>query len=663
MYKDYMSYIKRIRDNLIQCGVSLPYNLVGNLEDPKELFKVSESINDILYYYKIMSIGGSADALQGFFLPLDGYYKNKMREIAYQEFMDVIDSYAKLLGADSSSVDIGLNPSMWDDDYDEEEDEDDESYEEEYQSTLEEEKLAGAYENPLIGRFRVMEESGGALFDREREEKSRGLEKGDNVEAVQGDASPSSIGTQREKAENTSLFEGNGARYSPDDVSGCNEERQDGRWAGKRIVGGDGAEEREHIQEKDTERGNGNTGYDTQKESEEDGIGVDATDFASLFSFNSDDSFTDEDGNNTINPLHSENTDVKNVFTGVPPLIGDSIDYVTYEEHGIYLDDVDLDSSNTVETTNFDNTDTYEEHGVYLDDISVDDSDTYTEHGTYLDEINDTSSSDADMYAEHGVYLDEIEIDSTSEGFEEVDEPDGWVEDDEDEEEVDEVQYDENGFEVVDEPQWGEDDEDEDYEGDEIQYDEDGFEVVEEESWIEDDEEDTSDDTQYDEDGFEVVEEESWLEDDDEEDDDNADTVQYDEDGFEVVEEESWIDDDDEEYNEGDDGVQYDEDGFEIVEESWVEDDEEDESEEDYDSGGFEEVDDLGWGSSDDEDEEDEQPPQQVRETTTQQVVTPPMRNESEDIDITDKLTEGTNKLLTSIKRGFAQFLSNQSQK
>ena len=667
MYKDYMSYIKRIRDNLIQCGVSLPYSLVGDLEDPMELFRVSSAIDDILYYYKIMSIGGSNDTLQGFFLPLDGYYKNKMRELAYQEFMDVVDSYAKLLGADSSSVDIGLNPSMWDDDYDEEDYEDEEFEEEEYEEGNEgeyvrETRMARNDEIPLIGRFQSLENKGGALPDRQRKEKEGGLETRNSMERVQGSTSPSSVGAQGETEEDKRIFSENGCTTPSDSKEIVNEERQDAGWTGERIFSGNGSEGREHIPEEDTEGRNGNTGYDTPKEHEKEDIGIESEDFANLFSFDTEENSVDEESNNAINPLHSENTHTKNIFTGVPPTGGDSVEVVSYEEHGIYLDDITLDTDNTAEHGMYlddAETDDYEELETYLDDTEADD---YVEHGVYLDDIDTTTPSiEGDTYVEHGTYLDEM---GTDEGFEVVEELEGWVSDEGDEEDSD--NYDEAGFEEPEES-WIEDD-DEEVE-DNIQYDEDGFEIVDEPKWgSDDDEEDYEEDDgiQYDEDGFEIVDEPQWGDDDEDEEYVEDDGIQYDEDGFEIVDEPQWGEDDDEEEYVEDDGIQYDEDGFEIVEEeSWIEDDEEDEGEEEYDSEGFEEVDDFGWGSSDDDEDEiiEEQPPKQIQETTTQQVVTPPMRNEAEEVDITDKLTEGTNKILTSIKRGFAQFLSNQSQK
>lgn len=660
-----MSYIKRIRDNLIQCGVSLPYSLVGDLEDPKELFRVSTAIDDILYYYKILSIGGSWNDLQGFFLPLDGYYKNKMREVAYQEFMDVVDNYAKLLGADSSSVDIGLNPSMWDDDY-EEEDYEDEEYEEYEEPALSEESgLVRNNENPLIGRFGALEDKGRTLFEGERVPKERGFTSRDTMEGVQGVTTPASIGTEGEKKENKGVFGESRQMPNANREKGIETEGQDGGRIGQRIIGYNESKAGEYIQTEDTEGRDGNTRYDTQEEPEKEDIGTDSGDFANLISFDSDENPDDEEVNDVINTLHSENTHSKNIFTGVPPVVGDSADAESYEEHGVYLDDITLDTDDT--TKNLSN---YEEHGVYLDELE---NIGVSEDAEYLDEIDtSTSISNDDEYVEHGIYLEELS-DESNEDFEFEPEEESWIENDEDS--SDGIQYDEDGFEIVNETQWEDDEDEEEYiEDNGVQYDDDGFEIVDEPQWgAEEDEEDEyseDDGVQYDEDGFEVVDEPQWGGDDDDEyDESQGDGVQYDEDGFEIVEEESWIEDDEEDEYAGesqDDGIQYDEDGFEIVEEeSWIEDDEDEESEEDYDSEGFEEVDDFGWGSSDDEDEESEEelPPKQIQETTTQQVVTPPMQNESEEVDITDKLTEGTNKILTSIKRGFAQFLSNQSQK
>lgn len=93
MFEDYRKYILSIRNNLIQCGVEFP---VSSDSSYREIFELSHKLDSILWFYSILGISGSEDALKDFFLPLNGYYKDKMRTIFYEEFTDFMNDYKEL---------------------------------------------------------------------------------------------------------------------------------------------------------------------------------------------------------------------------------------------------------------------------------------------------------------------------------------------------------------------------------------------------------------------------------------------------------------------------------------------------------------------------------------------------------------------------------------
>lgn len=90
MLQDYRNYIINIRNGLIQCGVDVS---ISPLASYKELFYEADRISQILWFYSVMGISGSSLALDGFFIDLNGYYKDKMRQRFLSEFQDYYDSY------------------------------------------------------------------------------------------------------------------------------------------------------------------------------------------------------------------------------------------------------------------------------------------------------------------------------------------------------------------------------------------------------------------------------------------------------------------------------------------------------------------------------------------------------------------------------------------
>ena len=74
-----------IRDNLIRCGVGLP---VKDDYTYEELFNLSEEIDQILWYYRVLAIANSRDKLKDFIFPMDRTYVSYMRNVFYKEYCE-----------------------------------------------------------------------------------------------------------------------------------------------------------------------------------------------------------------------------------------------------------------------------------------------------------------------------------------------------------------------------------------------------------------------------------------------------------------------------------------------------------------------------------------------------------------------------------------------
>jgi len=93
MLDEYRRYLTNVRNNLIQCGVEFP---ISPLEDYRDLFRVGIQLDEVLWFYSILSISGSENALKGYFIPLSVYYKEQMRQMFYKEFLEYVKDYRKL---------------------------------------------------------------------------------------------------------------------------------------------------------------------------------------------------------------------------------------------------------------------------------------------------------------------------------------------------------------------------------------------------------------------------------------------------------------------------------------------------------------------------------------------------------------------------------------
>lgn len=134
MLSDYKSYIFSLRDNLIQCGVDLSADIKENTSY-KDLFFLSLKISDILYFYRVMAVSPDY-ALRGFMLPLNKNYKDVIRGISYEEFVETILPDYRVLTGDNGDYDL-------DEDLDDDEDFDESGSESERESESE-----GVYAEP-----------------------------------------------------------------------------------------------------------------------------------------------------------------------------------------------------------------------------------------------------------------------------------------------------------------------------------------------------------------------------------------------------------------------------------------------------------------------------------------------------------------------------------
>lgn len=622
MYKDYQNYITRIRDNLIQCGVSLPYSITGDLSKPEELFNVCSLIDDILYYYRIMSIGGSEHALQGFFLPLNGYYKDKMRELAYQDFSELLEDYEKLLGVDSSSaVDIGFNPNTWDDDDDEESEDSDENW-----SGAENNSSSGGgikgntpneqwqdTDNPLKTNGQTVVDGNGPIqvstYDSEYKTEEEESSSDNSIRTTGVMEEQVNDGAERvDKEERGDQKEGTSISRVLQHTSPFMAKVQANISQSETMGMQNNSEDRYGEGQAEYSKGRGvyqENNQDAQKNQVE---GLSDEDFANAFFSSSgedEESYSKEDSENVIKPLHSQNAENKSIFSGVFSPRGTRPEVVEYAESGTFLEDEEDEPEVANEGLE------YVEEGTFLDDEEdeeyipsgtylEDDEEEYSESGTFLDD--DSGESE---YTSNGTYLEDIE-DDFDDGLEVIDPSellDGF----------DELEESDDGIEYVNEEEY-EDDLDSDF--DEPELDENGFEVVEEEeSWADSEEfEDEPEDVKYDENGFEIVDEEDTWSDSEEFEEDESEGPELDENGFEIVEEETWSDSDDLE----DDEKSSDDDGIEYVE--------------------------------DDEPEFDDD--DQV--ATTAPIITPHPVEQTE-TDLSDTLTKGVNTVLTELKKSFVR--------
>lgn len=130
MYLEYENYLLNIRNALIQCGIEFEEGISQDTSDYLNLYKLGIKLADILMFYKVLAVSGSENMLDGFFLPLNETYKDRMRGICYNEFVtSVLPDYQSLVGADGDFMNFpdDLADDVYEEEYFEEDGSEDDS--------------------------------------------------------------------------------------------------------------------------------------------------------------------------------------------------------------------------------------------------------------------------------------------------------------------------------------------------------------------------------------------------------------------------------------------------------------------------------------------------------------------------------------------------------
>lgn len=295
MLSGYSTYLLNIRNNLIQCGVEVP---VTPIQDYFDVCMLESELDDILWFYRVLAVSGSEYALSEFFLPLNGYFREKMRSIYYQEFLDFLQDY-KTIGVEelrSKYINSGGDA---------------------YKSSIVEEveKDVPLTEEESLS-FDVEEDN-----DEEETEEINWDEDEEKVEELEWDDEEDEVEEEEEEDEQIDSPFGDNSydheRYSPhgiyiedlienEDLSEDEEEESD-----EDGLGGFYEDEEEFLPEDDDQDGlggyeeeesdeDGLGGYydEDEEESDEDGLGgyEEYSDEDGLGGYEEDDDYSDEDG-------------------------------------------------------------------------------------------------------------------------------------------------------------------------------------------------------------------------------------------------------------------------------------------------------------------------------------------------------------------------------
>lgn len=113
MIEDYQRYLCYLRNNLIQNNVGFP---LYPLEGYRDLLILGSQLDNMLYYYSILAISGSEDAIN-YCIPLGSYYKQLMRQEFYSDWLKFQPQYHKISKAYLlSNKDIVLRSELSSDD-------------------------------------------------------------------------------------------------------------------------------------------------------------------------------------------------------------------------------------------------------------------------------------------------------------------------------------------------------------------------------------------------------------------------------------------------------------------------------------------------------------------------------------------------------------------
>lgn len=98
MLQDYKVYILSLKSALEREGVELPEDM--KFDDYKDIFFSSEVLNDIIWVFSIIGIGGSKASINDFPVPLDLYIGKVLRDQFYKEYIAERLDYTKISVSD-----------------------------------------------------------------------------------------------------------------------------------------------------------------------------------------------------------------------------------------------------------------------------------------------------------------------------------------------------------------------------------------------------------------------------------------------------------------------------------------------------------------------------------------------------------------------------------
>lgn len=92
MFSEYKQYLTLLRDSLIQNGVGVDASDI----DIENAIGMGDSIDSLLYFYRVISTTSSGYALRDYPIDLSSCYLSAYREVCYREFLKFLEGYKKI---------------------------------------------------------------------------------------------------------------------------------------------------------------------------------------------------------------------------------------------------------------------------------------------------------------------------------------------------------------------------------------------------------------------------------------------------------------------------------------------------------------------------------------------------------------------------------------
>lgn len=118
MFQEYQKYIENIRNSMIQNNIQLD---VTELNTYSDVFYYALKLEQVIWFYQAMGIGGSGFYLKSPYI-LTECYKEKVRQIAYKDFIQFLEGYRDLYSRYKSKQGLESKPVNINEDVDLDED-------------------------------------------------------------------------------------------------------------------------------------------------------------------------------------------------------------------------------------------------------------------------------------------------------------------------------------------------------------------------------------------------------------------------------------------------------------------------------------------------------------------------------------------------------------